>query len=305
MINEDLPVVEEILEGIIEGKNQAHAYLFVGPRGLGKTKAAVRLAQRLLGTESREHPDLLVVCPEGGSIKIGEVRNLEYWLKHKPYLSERKVVVIARAHAMLPEAANALLKTLEEPPKGLVFILTADRGGLLPTIVSRCQVIRFAPFPLHKVLEFLENQGIDKKRGEVLAFLSQGSPGRALELADIEVESIIEEALRFMEDILRKEKLVVLETAESLEKDGLRSDTFLLVLEAIWRDALLECCGGGERALLAPSSLRQRMAKLGVASLKKGLQLMEETRRELEGNANKLLMYVNLFFRIADMVEEG
>jgi DNA polymerase-3 subunit delta' len=126
----------------------AHAYLFHGPMGVGKRRAAVAFASALLGeagrVERRAHPDLYVLEPLGDQIRIDPIRALRRDLHMRPFEAERRVYLIFAAQLMNDEATDALLKDLEEPPAYAVLVLVADDLGPLPeTIVSRCQLVPF------------------------------------------------------------------------------------------------------------------------------------------------------------------
>jgi DNA polymerase-3 subunit delta' len=126
----------------------AHAYLFHGPAGVGKRIAAVAFAGELLGdperVERRAHPDLYVLEPLGDQIRIDEVRELRRDLHMRPFETGRRVYLVFGAHLLNAEAADALLKDLEEPPPYAVVVLVADELGPLPeTIRSRCQLVPF------------------------------------------------------------------------------------------------------------------------------------------------------------------
>jgi DNA polymerase-3 subunit delta' len=126
----------------------AHAYLFHGPPGVGKRRAALGFAAELLGdarrVERRTHPDLYVVEPLGDQIRIDAVRELRHDLHMRPFEADRRVYLIFGAHSLNDEAADALLKDLEEPPPYAVIVLVADDlGPLAETIRSRCQLVPF------------------------------------------------------------------------------------------------------------------------------------------------------------------
>ncbi len=126
----------------------AHAYLLHGPAGVGKRVAAMGFAAELLGdggrVERRAHPDLYVLEPHGDQIRIDDVRELRRDLHMRPFEADRRVYLIFDAHLLNSEAADALLKDLEEPPPYAVVILVADELGPLPeTIRSRCQLVSF------------------------------------------------------------------------------------------------------------------------------------------------------------------
>jgi DNA polymerase-3 subunit delta' len=126
----------------------AHAYLFHGPPGVGKRRAALGFAGALLGdarrAASRAHPDLYVLEPLGDQIRIDAIRELRRDLHMRPFEADRRVYLVFGAHTLNDEAADALLKDLEEPPPYAVAVLVADDLGPLPeTILSRCQLVPF------------------------------------------------------------------------------------------------------------------------------------------------------------------
>lgn len=131
----------------------AHAYLLCGPRGSGKNEVLSGIASRILGTDPgalMSHPDLHVTEPESKSrrILIEQIRRLEHALRSKPSAGSRKIAVIREADRLQPQAANAFLKTLEEPPPGSHVLLTSSSpDALLSTILSRCLVVSLQPGP--------------------------------------------------------------------------------------------------------------------------------------------------------------
>jgi DNA polymerase-3 subunit delta' len=133
------------------------------------------------------HPDVILVEPDPekatATIAVEQVREVVRVAQFHRYGAAKRFVIVDPAEAMLPAAANALLKTLEEPPAGTHFVLIATHGSaLLPTIVSRCQRLRFGPVPEGELVPWLRAKGFDA--AEALARLSLGCPGRALALAD-------------------------------------------------------------------------------------------------------------------------
>jgi DNA polymerase III subunit delta' len=169
----------------------AHAYLFHGPRGVGKRRAAIAFAGELLGDPGRSvrrtHPDLYVLEPLGDQIRIDPVRELRRDLHMRPFEAERRVYLVFGAELMNEDAADALLKDLEEPPPYAVLVLVADDlGPLPPTIRSRCQHVSFRRLSQRAVKAHLSARGVEGERLEALARVAGGRLDRAESLVDPE-----------------------------------------------------------------------------------------------------------------------
>lgn len=206
-------VVAGLRLGLAQGRFP-HAFLFVGPDGIGKRLFARTLAQALLcerqdeaalnpcgvcpscrQVEGGTHPDVLAVAkPEDKhELPIKTIRDLCHDLSLKPMAGTRRIAMVDDADDLSEEAANAFLKTLEEPPPGAVLILIAHSAETqLDTVVSRCRVVRFDPLADAELAAVLLDQGVTTDAAEAarLASLGEGSVGRALDLADPAIEDV-------------------------------------------------------------------------------------------------------------------
>jgi DNA polymerase-3 subunit delta' len=171
----------------------AHAYLFHGPKGVGKRRAAVAFAAELLGERDRvirrAHPDLYVVEPLGDQIRIDPIRALRRDLHMRPFEADRRVYLVFGADLLNEDAADALLKDLEEPPPYAVIVLVADDvGPLAPTVRSRCQHVSFRRLSQRAIKAYLSSRGIAGDKLEALARVAGGRLDRAERLLDAEAE---------------------------------------------------------------------------------------------------------------------
>jgi DNA polymerase-3 subunit delta' len=244
-----------------------HAYLFCGPPGLGRRTLALRLAQAVncpqpiaegipCGTcrdckqiESMRHPDMTViqaiddegVSKEGGTLKVEYIRDARRALSLKPFQSKYRIALFLRFQEANDSAANALLKTLEEAPAHAILLLTADNPEqLLPTIVSRCEILRLRPLPLGAVEADLIERGVDAERARLISHISGGRPGYARRL--IEDSALLEkreERLNDLQTLLPATRVQKFAYAEKISKDKDAMRQTVLIWLSYWRDVML------------------------------------------------------------------
>jgi DNA polymerase-3 subunit delta' len=252
----------------------SHAYLFHGPPGVGKSEAAVAFAAGLACPErgcgectncqrvlSGVHPDVEVVAPEGNYIVKEQILNINLHAVYRPYEACAKVYVLVQAESFNEAAANAFLKTLEEPPGHVHFVLVTDRlERMQPTIVSRCQPVAFSPVPLPIVTSDLRDRcGQDGDRASLLARVSGGNLAYARELATLESA--------------RRQRDALLELARDLPTLGLL-DTEIALDELM---ATVEA-RAGERVAELDAELVEALEWAGDARTKAWLKKRHEER---------------------------
>ncbi len=191
--------IKELFARALRDGSLSHAYLLSGPEGLGKAQFARELAVALVSpcggcgacpecerARRGVHPDLHVVEREGDVIRREQIDPLIADLSLKPFGAERRVWVLPEVDHLHPAAANKLLKSIEEPPRHVFFLLVTDHlERVLPTIVSRCQLVEFRPLSDGEVAAYLgESLGLDGVEAQALARLAGGSVERAARLAE-------------------------------------------------------------------------------------------------------------------------
>lgn len=294
--------VIQALDGALREGKVGHAYLFIGPPGVGKKTIARNLAAELLcnghtaGAETgiececpscrsfrlAAHPDFITVSPAGGSIKIEQLRLLQHNAYLRPLLSNCKVFFFPDAEQLTEAASNSFLKILEEPPRGVYFLFTAVRGDcILPTIRSRCQVYNLFPVAAAEIGQWLEQRGVPREAARERAEACQGLPGLALAAEDRSTAA----AQTKFSAILKQDLLELLSLANELEKEE-RQSVLKLVGEWASQSRLELLRLRSERAVFASRELGTR-----IFILEKLVKAFEM----LEGNANQRLVLEELF----------
>ena len=304
----------DLLSGHIVHGQERHAYLITGPQGVGRRTLALRFAQGLncqkppvpgqpcrtcsacKRIEAMQHPDLSVVQAEheGEVLRIDQVRELQHSLALAPYEARYRVALILRFEEAHASAANAMLKTLEEPPVQVVIILTAKSvENLLPTIVSRCEVIRLRPLSLEETSLGLQSmRGVPAETADQLAHISGGRPGYALRLYT--QPYLLEQRRSFIEELVqllassRRERFAFAYTHLN-NKDDLRSE--LQVWLTFWRDVLIYASGvtGSITNLDYAGQLKLLADEIGMSAAQFYVNSIENTLDRIDRNVNSRL----------------
>src|SRR5512139_2056374 len=302
-----------LLQRAIKNERVVNSYLFLGNEGIGKKAVALQFAKALncLGGEAQEgeacdhcisckkidhalHPDVLLIEPEGQTIKVDQVRQLQKELVYRPYEGKHRVCILTAADRMAPHIPNTLLKTLEEPPLHTVIILLANNSRfILPTILSRCQPIRFNPLPISLVSEWLmEGTGFDETEAHLLASLSDGSPGKALEIRE-EVRQIPREEL--LKDWVGLKSLSFEKMGGWVESLPSQRENLLLMLEVaktLLRDLVIVKILKKEPKLIHSdllSVMEPMVLNWSLSSLLRRMEVLHRTTVAVRANANTKL----------------
>ncbi len=307
--------VISILKGTIKKGRLPNAYIFTGQDGIGKRLTALGLAKALncqdisddmdacgrcpscKRIEKGVHPDTLIVEPEGGQILLEQVRAIEEFLSFKAYEGGMKVVVIDDAEKLNPSSANALLKTLEEPPAGSLLILISSIPDILPaTVVSRCHRVNFSPLPADDVREILSRR-FDNEKARLLSLLSEGRPGLVIDGVQME------ERERFFNELRGIEGL---ELEPWKERDAM--DMWFKNAYCLMRDIVVYKATGDEKLLINFDKIAYIKAMADRCGLHQFLDIANELDRItglLRFNLNKsiTLCYAGLLLKTGECVD--
>ena len=305
--------VNQLKEQIVQDRLR-HAYLFTGPQGIGRRTLALRLAQalnclqptqpgepcRVCNTcqqvERMQHPDLAIVQAEtrGSALKVDQIRQLQRSLSLSPYAARYRVAVFLHFEEANQNAANALLKTLEEPPAQVILVVTAESAeSLPPTIVSRCEVLRLRSLPLNQVMQWLQTRwGLPPEQAQLMAHISEGRPGYALRLhQDPDLLQHRQARLNEFIGLLSATRVERFAYAENLarDKDGLRQTLFTWL--SLWRDVLLRSAGSAAPVanLDRADEIESLAAHVSLEAAHGFVAALENTLSLLEGNVNPRL----------------
>jgi DNA polymerase-3 subunit delta' len=305
--------VDMLKKHVVNGTTR-HAYLFCGPPGLGRRTLALRFAQALNCTtpvsagipcgqcrdckqiDAMQHADLTVIQAEteGGTLKVDQIREARRTLTLKPYQSKYRVSIFLRFQEANDSASNALLKTLEEAPSYAVLILTADNPEqLLPTIVSRCEVLRLRPLSIEEVHRGLESRGIETGRAKLIAHISGGRYGYALRL--IENDDLLEKREERLNDLLtllpasRVEKF---KYADQLSKDKDSMRQTILFWLSYWRDVMLRTAQADTPLVNVDRNMEieDLASRMDLSSARLVVSGLENTLEKMDKNVNSRML---------------
>jgi DNA polymerase-3 subunit delta' len=296
-----------------------HAFLFYGMEGIGKRTTALTFAKALNCRENNHdacdacpscrkadhnnHIDIITIEAEGQFIKIQTIRDLQGRMKFKPSEGKKRVCIIDDADRMNDAAANALLKTLEEPPLSNIIILVSGRPFQLPaTILSRCQRIRFSPLAEEAVASFLQRRlSLEAQEAQLLAASSGGSIARALEMHSGSYLSRRQEMMEMIADVRMQDPLMRLSRISLFGQDRDEIMERLDILRLCYRDALVYKETGKSDGLINQdrtdiiSSFAGRMPVKDIIS---NIKTINRAIRALEQHADKTLTLEVMMFRV-------
>ena len=300
----------ELLEHSVAIGHPAHAYLFAGPPRVGKTSLALYLARALncLDPQNKPcgscracqkitkgiHPDVRVIDEPLVSVKIEQMRELQREMSLSPFEGRWRVYIVCGFEQATLEAANCLLKTLEEPPPKVILVLTAREADLLlPTIVSRCQVFRLRPLPTGEVEQALRiHWGVEARRARLLAKLSGGRLGWAVEAS--RADTLLRDREKYfvaLEEALRQGRTGRMALAQQLSQNPQVLPELFDLWQSWWRDLLLAKMGnpGALTNIDREQAVLNEAQQYTVGDILSSVKAVQRAALHVEQNVNATL----------------
>ncbi|TCW32590.1 DNA polymerase III delta prime subunit [Thermohydrogenium kirishiense] len=292
---------------IVSSQKIANAYLFIGESGFGKEFMAKYFAMMInckngskpclscpscIQMISGNHPDIFFIEPDGISIKVETLRNVVINNAYvKPYNSYKKIFIIKEAEKMTEQAQNSILKTLEEPPEYGLFILTSSKmEGLLPTIVSRCEIIRFTRESDEVIEDYLINEKkIDRSKAKKIASIANGNYGKANLLIDEGYSRIRSELGDILYNVINQDKALRLESFKFFDENREMIDDIIDIMFSYLRDLMILKLLGSEEYIINKDmvdKLKDFSGNLTGFKLNNIINEIEELAFNLKSNVN-------------------
>jgi DNA polymerase III subunit delta' len=311
----------KILKQALSQNRLGHSYLFSGIDATGKKTLALALAKAVncekmdklndscgecpscLKINHKNHPDIFIIEAEGQFIRINAIREIQEQMTFKPMEGRKRVFVIDNADKMNEQAANALLKTLEEPSAANILILVTAKPYTLPsTIISRCRHMRFNPLSYDTVAHFLiARMNMEKQSASLLAGLSGGSIGQAIELNKEDVIAYRTETLNLLANTKKSDPLSLFTFASFFGQDKREIKQGFNILKTCFRDALVYKETKSGQMLINQdifSYIASLSERLTGSQILQNIALLERAGETIEQNVNKSLTLETMAFKL-------
>lgn len=302
--------IKEFLNRSIESDKISHSYIFEGHESLGKFSFAMEYAKQLLCSSENmnyclekvdhgNHPDLKIIEIEGKSIKNKQIESFQEFVQIKPYEAEKKVVIINDAEKMTTSAQNRILKVLEEPPSyGVIILVCKNSMELLPTIKSRCQLIKFNRVGRDEISKFIcDKYSVEEEKGKVLSILSDGAVGKAIELVESKTYNEKRDFVIGIPRMITEGQLKVIRINKFLNDNKENISEIFGILRSWLRD-LLFYFEIGESDLLVNIDyifdMREQLKYIDGEKLIKYIKILDHTEDRISRNVNFNLAIDNM-----------
>lgn len=290
-----------LLQKSIEGNKLSHAHIFVGEDGIGKSLLARETALTIMGeTRSKDNPDIYEFkdFKNKNSIGVDDIREIVQEISKKPTYGNKKVIVIYNGDKMTDAAANAFLKTIEEPPKGVfIFILCENLEAILDTIKSRCQIHKLQRLSLNEMEKIfkIKEYNLDYAVTKATLAFAEGIPGRAEAfIFQEDYKEIRENTLSMLKGVYNSSKWDYLKFEEFLSKNKSSIEDVFTILISFVRDAIIYKETGNEELISNIDKLKdikEISSLFSFIRLNDIINAVSDTRSKLRSNVNSSIAF--------------
>ena len=318
--------VNHLLKSIKKG-NISSSYIFTGKEGVGKKTTAIEFAKNINCTNRKDNlqscekcnscrkinlkicPDLKIIEPEKGTLKIEQIREFRREINLKPFENSKKIYIFNNAEKMTDDAANCLLKTIEEPPEyAIIIVICSNIGSILPTIISRCQVLYFSTISSGEIEKaILKKNNLEISKAKLVSRIANGSIGNAFSiLSDVEYFNRRDYLLNNVAEIIPgKIDCDIFNRKEKIFSDISRSKEILDMILLWYRDILIIKELNSEKYIVNNDKLKILKEKAKLYSKNTLIDILDyllQIQEYLKRNANKNIIFESLVIKLSGVV---
>lgn len=322
-LEETQPTISRVLQNSVKRDRLAHAYLFEGGRGTGKRAAALLLAKAFLcettveanpclvcrecrRAESGNHPDIHTIQPDGATIKVDQIRSLKKEFSMRGVETQKKIYIVEEADKMSASAANSLLKFLEEPDgEALALLLTTNAYQMLPTILSRAQVMSFSPLSPDRVTKKLTAAGYREKDAGIVAKLTSDLNEAEQFFEEDWITQAREKVIQLIDDLIKRPADAYITLHDTVipffsEREDVQTALDLMMLW--YRDVLRMQVGQSDAIVYIDQedTLAKQAFQLSQGKLGDNLQAVMNAKRRINANVSPQLLMEQLLLRLQE-----
>ena len=307
------------LKNSIKKGTVSHSYLFEGEEGLGKKAVAYAFSKALLCEKARDdacntcnscikfdssnHPDFKIISPTNKNIKREEIDNLIKDISTLPFESSRKIYIIDDCHTLRLDSQNILLKTLEEPPEYVTIILiTSEKDKIIPTILSRCQIIKFYSLENSKIVNLLvEQHNMEINRAKFIASFSKGSLKKSLELANSsDFFNMRDKIIDIIDNLLRGHQIKAITSLDFFNENKENAEEILDIMVYWFRDLLILKETGNPKLLINQDMVEKLSSQtfVDLDRINDIIYRIDETKINIKRNVNYNLLIETMLLSI-------
>lgn len=302
-----------------ENNKVSHAYIITGPDGIGKSIMAMFMASTILCKGKNKpcgecdacikiihgnHPDVKMISPKGRSIGVDYIRDLIDEIYTKPYEGDKKVVIIKNSDSITVQGQNAILKTLEEPSEDTTIIMLAENiNQVLQTIQSRCQILRLGRIPEKRIKAYLTGLGVDEKKANAAAGLSDGIVGNGLRFLDEKYIKLRQDVINKARELVTADALNILKSVDFFINNKDKIDVIFDILISWYRDIIMLKLIKDKNILMNMDYydlLVEESQKLSYNRLDSIINIINSSREKINENVNYQLTIEVMILKIQE-----